>query len=190
MPELPVKEVRPSELRLPEIKREQIIRSLSEMRLPALDRPDIERPRIPFHVLGGRVDWRAIDPTSIDVSKAIAAVAAATRFGRPAIRRSRATLAVGTLVVVGLAAAALLASPAVRERAGRTARSVRIRMDGRGGSADLLEVDADVTVEPVEVVGVAVAAAVADAPTPPPVASLDADVEATVPVPDEVASPA
>jgi len=36
MPQVPVKEVRLSELHLPEIKRDDIVRSLSEIRLPEI----------------------------------------------------------------------------------------------------------------------------------------------------------
>ena len=46
MPELPVKEVRPSELHLPEIKREDIVRALSDIKMPEVDLTKIERPRI------------------------------------------------------------------------------------------------------------------------------------------------
>ena len=134
MPELPVTEVRPAELRLPEIKREQIVRSLSEIHLPNFELPDGI----------SKIDWRAIDPSTIDFARAMAGVAAVTRLGRPVIRRSRVTLAIGALVVVGLAAAALFSTPAGRERAGRTVRGLRTKMEMRAGPADTLEVDEDV----------------------------------------------
>ena len=40
MPELPVQEVRLSELHLPEISRKDIMRSLSEMRMPDVELPE------------------------------------------------------------------------------------------------------------------------------------------------------
>lgn len=138
MPEIPVKEGRPSELHLPEIKREQIIRALSGIHLPAFDLPDGV----------SKIDWRAIDPSSIDVGKAMAGVAAATRRGKPMIRRSRLTVAVGALVVIGVAAAALLSTPAVRDRAGRTIREVRSRVAARSGAGDMLEIEDDVLATP------------------------------------------
>ena len=139
MPEIPVKEDRPAELHLPEIKREQIVRALSEIHLPAFELPEGV----------SKIDWRAIDPSSIDLGKAMAGVAAATRIGKPIIRRSRLTIAVGALVVVGLAAAALLSTPAVRERAGRTVRGVRNRVPARSGSSDTLEIEDDILMEPI-----------------------------------------
>ncbi len=180
MPELPVKEVRLSELHLPEIKRDEIVRSLSEIHLPSIDLPKVERPRLERPpALGKRIDWRAIDPTSIDIGKALAGVAAAARVGRPVFRRSRVTIVVGALALVGLAAAALLSNPAMRERAGRTVRGVRTRMESRAGSADVLEVDEDRIVGP---------DAVADGEDTPQITPIEANMPA--PAPEEVASPA
>ncbi len=141
MPELPVKEVRLPELHLPEIDRDQIIGSLSGLRLPAVDLPAVERPR--FGRPGSRrFDVRAIDWRAIDLGPAIAGATALVRVGsraRPLVR-SRWAVVAGVVVVAGLAAA-LVATPAVRERAGRTVRRVRVRMDG--AMSDRLEVDAD-----------------------------------------------
>lgn len=172
MPELPVKEVRPAELKLPEIKREQIVRALSEIHLPAFELPDGI----------SKIDWRAIDPSTIDFGKAMAGVAAVTRLGRPIIRRSRLTVAVGALVVIGLAAAALLSTPAVRERAGRTVRGVRSRVDRRSASGDMLEVEDDIPAE-----SASVASAPAEAGPITDVVGIDV-IE--TPVPEEVTSPA
>jgi hypothetical protein len=139
MPELPVKEVRLSELHLPEIKRDDIVRSLSEIRLPAVELPTIELPTIERG--SPRFDWR-----SIDLGAAVASAAAFAQAGRPLFRRSRVTVAAGTVVVVGLIAAAVLATPAVRQRAGATVRRVRDKVDARMTSSDVLELDdADAT---------------------------------------------
>jgi len=140
MPELPVKEIRLSELHLPEIKREDIVRSLSEIKLPSVELPAVQLPGRERREAGtGRFDWR-----SIDLAEAMAGMAAITRMGRPMLRRSRVTVAAGAVLVVGLVTVAVLANPTVRERAGRTARRVRERAQGRMTSADVLEVDDDV----------------------------------------------
>lgn len=141
MPELPVKEIRLSELHLPEIKREDIVRSLSEIKLPSVELPAVQLPgRERRENRTTRFDWR-----SIDVAEAMAGMAAITRIGRPLLRRRRMTAAVGTVLVVGLVTVAVLANPTVRERAGRTARRVRDRAQGRMTPSDVLEVDDDAT---------------------------------------------
>jgi hypothetical protein len=134
MPEVPVKEVRLSELHLPEIKREDIVRSLSEIRLPAVELPTVELPRIERG--SSRFDWR-----SIDLGAAVASAAAFAQAGRPLFRRSRVTVAAGTVIVVGLITAAVLATPAVRQRAGATVRRVRDKVDPRMTPSDVLELE-------------------------------------------------
>ena len=143
MPELPVQEVRLSELHLPEIKRDEIVRSLSEIRVPTLDLAAIERPRIVLPDSIRRFDWR-----SIDLGGALAGAAAIARLGRPLARRSRWPYVAGAVVVVGVASAVILANPAIRERAGRAVRDLRARIDERTGPDEGLEIDADaLTVE-------------------------------------------
>ena len=144
MPELPVKEVRLPELHLPEIDRDQIVSSLSGLRLPAVDITTIERPRFGRKARTGRFGLPAIDWRSIDLGPAVAGVAVLGRLGsraRPLVR-TRWVVVAGVVAAVGVATAALIATPAVRERAGKTVRDVRARMDG-GGSVDELEVEAD-----------------------------------------------
>jgi hypothetical protein len=138
VPELPVQEVRLSELHLPEIKREEIVRSLSEVRVPTLDLAAIERPRIALPDSIRRFDWR-----SIDLGGALAGAAAIARLGRPLARRSRWPYVAGAVIVVGAASAVILASPPVRERAGRAIRDLRARIGERTGPDDGLEIDAD-----------------------------------------------
>ena len=138
MPELPVQEVRPSELHLPEIKRDEIVRSLSEVRVPTLDIAAIERPRIVLPDSIRRFDWR-----SIDLGGALAGAAAIARLGRPVARRARWPYVAGAAILVGAASAVILASPPVRERAGRAIRDLRARIDERMGPDDGLEIDAD-----------------------------------------------
>jgi hypothetical protein len=146
MPELPVKEGRLPELHLPEIDRDQIISSLSGLRLPAVDITTIERPRFGRRARPMQSRLKSIDWRSIDLGPAVAGVAVLGRLGgraRPLVR-TRWAVAAGVVVIAGVATAALIATPAVRERAGRTIRDVRARMDA-GASADRLEVDADIT---------------------------------------------
>ena len=144
MPELPVKEIRRSELHLPEIKRDDIVRSLSEIRLPAIELPKVELPRREDQA--SRFDWRSVD-LGAAVAGAAALAQAGARAGRPLFRRSRVTIAAGTIVVVGLIAAAALATPAVRQRAGATVRRVRDRVDARMTPSDVLEVGDDATMD-------------------------------------------
>jgi hypothetical protein len=150
VPELPVQEVRLSELHLPEIKRDEIVRSLSEVRVPTLDLAAIERPRIalPDSIRG--FDWR-----SIDLGGALAGAAAIARLGRPLARRSRWPYVAGAVIVVGAASAVILASPAVRERAWRAIRDLRARIDQRIGPDDGLEIEDD-AIPSVEAVGTSV----------------------------------
>jgi hypothetical protein len=178
MPELPVKEVRLSELHLPEINRDEIVRSLSEVRLPTVELPRVERPRIAIPEAIGRIDWR-----SIDVSGALAGVAAIARLGRPIARRSRWPLAAGAVIVVaGIAAVAVIASrPALRERAGRTVHDLRARIDAATGTGDRLEIEEDVTAaanmrEPIATVATAADVA-AETENPAASSPVVADVE-------------
>ena len=170
MPELPVKEVRLPELHLPEIDRDQIVSTLSGLRLPAVDLPAIGRPGSGRDERSGGFDWRAIDWPAIDLGPAIAGAGALVRLGsraRPLVR-SRWAVAAGVVVVTGLAAAAILAQPVVRERAGRTIRTVRDGVRERmGGNDEALDVDADLAdteadVETVETEAITAADVAAD----------------------------
>ena len=132
MPELPVKEVRLPELHLPEIDRDQIVSTLSGLRLPAVDLPTIERPRFGRDEASGGFDWRAIDWRAIDLGPAIAGAGALVRMGKRA--RPLDPIALGRRRRRGRRGRASpwprsLAQPAVRERAGRTVRDVRARVD-------------------------------------------------------------
>jgi len=169
MPELPVREVRLPELHLPEIDREQIVSALSGLRLPAVDLPAIQRQGPERDERSGRFDWRAVDWPAIDLGPALAGAGALVRLGsraRPLVR-SRWAVAGGIVVLTGLAAAAVLSQPVVRERAGRTIGKVRDGVRERLGSGDGLDVDADLAdteadVETVETEVVTAADVVAD----------------------------
>lgn len=148
MPELPVKGGRLPELRLPEISRDEIIRSFSEIRRPDMDLSHVDWPKVDLpHVDWPKVDLSHIEWTREDLDKAILGLATATRLVRPAVRSRRLPLSLGFLAVAGLATFALLSRPAVRDRLARTAREARRRvMEARGGP-EILEVEADVPFE-------------------------------------------
>ena len=137
MPELPVKDLRPPELHLPEIKRDDIVRTLSE-KLPSVDLSAVQLPGRDRQE-GSRFDWRSIDP-----AEALAGLAAVGRIGRPLVRRWRWGLATGVVVVVGIATAAVLANQDVRERAGRTVGKLRDKARTKMDRGDVLEIDEDV----------------------------------------------
>jgi hypothetical protein len=137
MPELPVKDLRLSELHLPEIKRDDIVRTLSE-KLPSVDLSAIELPKRDREQ-PSRFDWRSIDP-----GEALAGLAAVGRIGRPLVRRWRWGLAAGVVVAVGIATAAVLANQDVRERAGRTVGKLRDKARTRMDRGDVLEIDDDI----------------------------------------------
>ena len=143
MPRLPVKEVRLSELHLPEIKRDDIVRSLSEIRLPDVDLPRLERPRIDLPEAVSKFEWPKIDLSSVDVGKALAGAAAAAHIGRRA-QRPRWPLAVGGLIVAGLAGWAILSNEALRARLASGAGAIRERISMvRSNWYDRLEINGD-----------------------------------------------
>jgi hypothetical protein len=126
MPELPVREARLSELHLPEIKRDDIVRSLAEIRLPEAV---------------SNFEWPKIDLSSVDVRKAMAGAAAAAHIGRRA-RRPRWPLVVGGLIVAGLAGWAILSNEALRARLASGAGAIRERISAvRSKRYDQLEID-------------------------------------------------
>ena len=179
MPEFTVKEVRLPELHLPEIKRDDIVRSLSGVRLPEVDLARARRASIKVP---------AVAVSSADVGKLVAAGAALVRFVRPAPtrlpspfgrrgrsaliriaqprrRRSRWPLAIGGMIVVALAIWAVVRRPDVRERIDAAGRDARLRIDGirNGNDAPAIEPHA-----PTAMTAIGAADALTEAtPTPP-----------------------
>lgn len=138
MPELSVKEGRLPELHLPEVTREDIMRTFSEIRRPDLS--DVEWPKVDL----SRIEW-----TREDLDKAVLGIATAARIVRPAVRSRRLPLALGFLAVASLATFAILSRPSVRDRLARAANEARRRaMEARTGGQDLLEVEADIVPGP------------------------------------------
>lgn len=127
MPELPVKDVRLSDLHMPELKREDIVRALSEIPRPDVDLSKLERPKF--------------DLSSIDVGKAMAGAAAAAGISRRN-KPTRWPLAVGGLIVAGLAAWAILTNEMVRSRIAGVADAVKERI-ATMRSDDDLQIDPD-----------------------------------------------
>lgn len=138
MPELPTMEGRLPELRLPEISRDEIVRSLSEIRRPEIDLNAIEWPK---------VDLSRIEVTRDDVDKAILGVAAAARLVRPAVRSRRLPLLLGFLAVSALATFAILSRPVVRDRLAMAARDAQRRIDEARSGPAVLEIEEDIAFE-------------------------------------------
>lgn len=138
MPELPTIEGRIPELRLPEISRDEIVRSLSEIRRPDIDLNAIEWPK---------VDLSRIEVTREDVDKAILGVATAARLVRPAVRSSRLPLAIGFVAVAALATFAILSRRSVRDRLALAAKDAQRRIDDVRSGTEILEVEDDIAID-------------------------------------------
>jgi hypothetical protein len=146
MPEFTVKEVRLPELHLPEVKRDEIIRSLSGVRLPEVDLARARR---------GAIKLPIVTVTGSDIGKLVAAGAAIARFARPMPgrpvplvgrlgrrprsplvrivqprrRRARWPYALGAFLIAVLGAWVVLRRPSVRQRIDAATRDVRRRLD-------------------------------------------------------------
>ena len=81
MPDLPVKDARLSALHLPEFKRDDIVRSLSEIRMPEADLSKIQVPNLDMPDAVTKFEW-----PRIDIPKALAGAVAAVNIGRRARR--------------------------------------------------------------------------------------------------------
>lgn len=134
MPELPVKDIRLSDLHLPEINRDDIMKSLSEMRMPDVDLKKMDRPKLPDSVT--KRDW-----PSVDIGKAVAGAAAAAHIGRQ--RRSRWPFAVGGLILAGVATAVIVSNETVRARIASLIESLRERIASMRAGYDGLDVERD-----------------------------------------------
>ena len=160
MPEFTVKEVRLPELHLPEIKRDDIIRSLSGVRLPDVD---LGKAR------NARIKVPTVTLTGSDVGKIVAAGAAVARMARPAsrrrrwlggafgrrspgpvarlmqprTRRSRRPIVILALAALVVGAWALLRRPAVRQRVEDIAHDARERFETLRTEAPQLDVETD-----------------------------------------------
>jgi hypothetical protein len=130
MPELPVKEVRPSELHLPEIKREEIIRALSDIKMPDIKMPDIKMPDVDL----GKIERPDVDQATKSLGRMATAAAVALHLV-PRARRPHWPLAVGGLIVAGITVA-VLRNEAIRARLSAGATAVRERVTAMRSDAD------------------------------------------------------
>lgn len=104
MPDLRVKDLRPPELHLPEVTREDLARMVSDINLPEVDLPSAD-----------------------DLANAVQGAAAAVLPGRRP-RRRRWPLVVGGLLMAGLASRAVLGNEAVRAWLAGTIDTIRVRI--------------------------------------------------------------
>jgi hypothetical protein len=163
MPEFTVKEVRLPELHLPEIKRDDIVRSLSGVRLPDVDLAKA-RPL--------RIKVPAVAVSSSDVARLVAAGVGIARLARPVpqrrrmprlpfignsrspvarlikprTRRSRWPMVIVVVGAVAVAAWALMRQPSVRRRVDEVARDARERWATMRTPDERLEIDSDAPV--------------------------------------------
>jgi hypothetical protein len=148
MPRTPVKETRRPELRLPERRRDEILRALSEIRLPDVDwskidpskleRPKFERPDI---------DLSRIDLPRVDVRRALED--AAVRAGVRQRTRSRWPIVVAVLIAAGVGLWAVLQRPTVRRQVEESARKARIRIEEMRDAREARDVTLDDIAVPV-----------------------------------------
>jgi hypothetical protein len=170
MPEFTVKEVRLPELHLPEIKRDDIVRSLSGVRLPDVDLAKARPVRVKMPPIAvSSSDLGRLVAAGIGIARlarptprrgrtprlpfARGSLNPVTRLVRPRTRRSRWPMVV-VVVVVGaviVAAWALLRQPSIRRRVDEMARDARERWATMRTLAEQLEIDTD---EPVAINGI------------------------------------
>jgi hypothetical protein len=169
MPEFTVKEVRLPELHLPEIKREDIVRSLSGVRLPEVDLGKAAPSRLKAPA---GIKMPAVSLNSGDVAKLMAAAAAVARFTRPTParkgllaglfsrsnpspiarivpqrrRRSRLPIVLAVVVVGAMTAWAILRQPKVRQRLDEAATAARERLDAMRAGQSGTQADVDVPI--------------------------------------------
>jgi hypothetical protein len=151
MPDPTIKEARPAVLRLPRMRRDQIIKALSEVRLPDIDLTRIDLPRLELpeaaqaQIAKSRADLASIDipkaVSNLDLPKAIAAPLVAAGIVKPP-RRRRWPYALVGVIVAGIVATFLVKQASGRMRMGETTRAARERAeaitDGDGATFDPL----------------------------------------------------
>ncbi len=127
MPEFKIKEFRLPELRLPEMSRDDIAKTLGDVRHDLADmRRDIDVSKI---------EMPKVDLSSIDMPKAVATAAQAT--GLVKRRSSRLPFVVGALVTLGIVGWALLNSPAMKPRLRAAIDKAKERIDEARSERDL-----------------------------------------------------
>lgn len=137
MPILTRKSFQLPELHLPEMRRDDIARTLSEVRQELGDaRREIDKSRADIAKLHlPKFEMPDVDLSRLDVPKAV--TSAAQSAGLMKRRRSRAPFVIGGLVTLGLLVWAALRSPRVQERVRTLAHDARERIDAMRPPADL-----------------------------------------------------
>lgn len=110
MPVLRLRQIQLPELHLPEMTREDIVRSIGDATR------DVDLPKV--------------DLSEIDIPKAITTAVDSVRIGRSS-GRSRLPFVIGGLVTLALVGFALLSSPMVRPRLSELGQKVKQRIDER-----------------------------------------------------------
>ena len=153
MPEFTVKEVRVPELHLPEIKRDDIVRTLSGARLPEIDlgrarRASIKVPTVTISgadvgrlLTAGATIARLVRPAPSRrpwrmVPFARRGPSPIERIVQPKRRRSRRPLFIAVLVMIAVGAWAVLRRPDVRRRINLAVDDARTRMAQRRAGHD------------------------------------------------------
>ena len=136
MPTLTRKSFQLPELHLPEMRRDDIARTLSDVRHELGEvRREIDKSRADIAKLHlPKFEMPDVDLSRLDVPKAVTSVAqSAGLIKRP---RSRAPFVVGGLVTIALLIWAALRSPSVQERVRTVAQDARERIDAMRTPAD------------------------------------------------------
>jgi hypothetical protein len=113
--------------------------------MAAIALKDIRQPEV--HLPGpdavSRFDWPKVDLSSVDVGKSVADAASAVHIGRAS--RPRWPLAVGGLIVAGLAGWAIMSNAALRARLARGVAAIREQVSAMrsGRYADGQKIDAE-----------------------------------------------
>lgn len=137
MPTLTRKSFQLPELHLPEMRRDDIAKTLSDVRHELGEvRREIDKSRADIAKLHlPKFEMPDVDLARLDVPKAV--TSAAQSAGLMKKRRSRAPFVIGGLVTLGLLVWAALRSPTVRERVRTVAHDARDKIDAMRAQADL-----------------------------------------------------
>lgn len=137
MPTLTRKSFQLPELHLPEMRRDDIAKTLSDVRHELGEvRREIDKSRADIAKLHlPKFEMPDVDLSRLDVPKAV--TSAAQSAGLMKKRRSRVPFVIGGLITLGLLVWAALRSPTVQERVRTVAHDAREKIDAMRAQADL-----------------------------------------------------
>lgn len=137
MPTLTRKSFQLPELHLPEMRRDDIAKTLSDVRHELGEvRREIDKSRADIAKLHlPKFEMPDVDLSRLDVPKAV--TSAAQSAGLMKKRRSRVPFVIGGLITLGLLVWAALRSPTVQERFRTVAHDAREKIDAMRAQADL-----------------------------------------------------